>query len=155
MCSKQAMCISGVLTAAPSSAAPSSCSFSESICSLVCGCLGQVVGAVHYDDDHGKVLDHVRLTQWLDKDAPLSGEHVLLVSAQPPTFFSTLQVACISHSKLEAISCCAWFTMNQQHCDLWSVVASNDCRWTRLMTPGRPWPASLRRCSSTSRRYCL
>uniref|UniRef100_A0A7S0WU72 Phosphoribosyltransferase domain-containing protein n=1 Tax=Chlamydomonas leiostraca TaxID=1034604 RepID=A0A7S0WU72_9CHLO len=39
----------------------------------------QVVGAVHYDDDAGRVHDAVVRTQWLSPDFPLSGARVLLV----------------------------------------------------------------------------
>lgn len=39
----------------------------------------QVVGAVHYDDDRGTVLESVQRTQWMSADVELSGGRVLLV----------------------------------------------------------------------------
>jgi hypoxanthine phosphoribosyltransferase len=38
-----------------------------------------VVGAVHYDDDRGTVLESVQRTQWMSADVELSGGRVLLV----------------------------------------------------------------------------
>ncbi len=41
----------------------------------------QVIGAVRYDDDNGKVHDTVTRTQWLSPDLQLSGQRILLVRA--------------------------------------------------------------------------